>query len=85
MQHSQSLNSMQLVRELAAFIHFRMARLTDIAAPRNGIWNEETALRKTEYLVLVLGALSAEPASPVRGCGIRPDRLTFVVDFGVAP
>lgn len=69
----------RLVRELADLVRFKMATLTDIGIQRNGVWNEETAAQKIEHLALLFGALSADPASPIRGRGVALDRLTLTL------
>jgi len=70
---------LELVRELAALVHFKMATLTDIGVQRNGVWNEQTASQKIEHLALLFGALAADPSSPARGHGVALDRLTFAL------
>lgn len=59
-----------LAKEVARFVGFKTATLTEIGYLRSGVWNEQTAMQQVEYLGLLFGALAASPSSPVAGAGV---------------
>lgn len=59
-----------LAKEVAQFVRFKTATLTEIGYLRSGVWNEQTALQQVEYLGLLFGALAASPSSPIAGAGV---------------
>jgi len=68
-----------LAKEVAQFVRFKTATLTEIGYLRSGVWNEQTVLQQVEYLGLLFGALAASPASPVAGRGVPRARLSMAM------
>lgn len=68
-----------LAKEVAQFVRFKTATLTEIGYLRSGVWGEETALQQVEYLGLLFGALAALPSSPVAGCGVPRASLSIAM------
>src|SRR5690606_36619333 len=66
-----------LASEMAGLIRFKTATLTDTGFQRNGVWNEQTALQKTEHLGLLFGALAAAPGGPIDGRGVPLSKLAM--------
>ncbi|MDP3495826.1 MAG: hypothetical protein Q8R82_22180, partial [Hyphomonadaceae bacterium] len=66
-----------LAAEMADLISFKTATLTALGYRRRGVWGEETAAQRMEHFGLLFGALSADPAGPVRGHGLPLETLTF--------
>lgn len=63
--------------EMADLIRFKTSTLTAIGFQRNGVWGEETASQKIEYLGLMFGALAASPNGVVKGFGVPASQLSF--------
>lgn len=59
-----------LALEMSELLRFKTATLTDIGYERSGVWNDQTALQKTEHLALLFGALAASPKHAVHGHGV---------------
>jgi len=59
-----------LAKEVARFVGFKTATLTEIGYLRSGVWNEQTAMQQVEYLGLLFGALASSPSTPVAGAGV---------------
>ncbi len=66
-----------LAKDVARFVGFKTATLTEIGYLRSGVWNEQTAMQQVEYLGLLFGALAALPSSPVAGAGVPRTSLAM--------
>lgn len=66
-----------LAEEMARFVRFKTATLTEVGYLRSGVWNKETALQQIEHLGLLFGALTASPSSPVAGRGVSKAKLSM--------
>ncbi len=65
----------ELEAELTALVAYKTAPLTPLGYCRRTAWRAATARQKVQHLGLVFGALSADPAGPVKGLGAPLDRL----------
>lgn len=68
-----------LDREMNELLRFKTATLTAFGFQRNGVWNGETASQKVEHLGLMFGALTSDPRSTVKGCGVPLNSLCFAM------
>jgi len=66
-----------LAKEVARFVGFKTATLTEIGYLRSGVWNEQTAMQQVEYLGLLFGALTSSTSSPVAGAGVPRTSLAM--------
>lgn len=67
----------RLMDEMRRLVRFKTATLTETGYQRRGVWGPETAAQKVEHLGLMLGALAASPASPVKGFGAPLEVLSL--------
>jgi len=68
-----------LAKEVADFVQFKTATLTEVGYRRHGVWNEQTTLQRIEHIALLFGALAAAPDGPVAGLGVPPGKLTMAL------